>query len=379
MNKPLPTKTGGNTGLKVGFVFDDSLDSFDGVSQQVKLLGGYFTNLGHEVRYLVGQTEMKEWQGGHVYSLARNMPLPANKKAIKELIDRENFDILHVQMPYSPFMAKYVIEAAPGKTALVGTFHILPSGLLTSAGTPLLKLAYGRSLKRFDSVTAVSAAAAEFAKKTLDIESNVIPNAVDIKKFMGATVTKNERPRIVFLGRLVKRKGCLELLKAFRILRISVDAELIIAGRGPDMPKLKKYAAKHGLGQDVQFLGFIDEKDKPALLHSADIACFPSTGGESFGIVLIEAMAAGAGVVLGGNNPGYRSVLGDQPKLLIDPKKTVEFASRLHILLTDAALATDLHKWQSETIGQYDIQVVGQKILDTYKTAIAKRAQSRHN
>lgn len=113
-------------------------------------------------------------------------------------------------------------------------------------------------------------------------------------------------------------------------------------------------------------MGFVDESDKPALLAGADIAVFPSTGGESFGIVLIEAMAAGARVVLGGDNVGYRTVLGDHPDLLIDPKDTKAFANRLAHFLEFEQSRIDAATWARKAVKQYDVAFVGNKILHIY-------------
>src|SRR6266550_2304855 len=149
--------------LRIGFVFDDSLDSSDGVAQQVKTLGRWLSNQNHEVSYLVGETKLEQWAGGQVYSLARNrsvifnanrlsVPLPASHSRIKAVLDDHKFDVLHVQMPHSPFMAQRVIKAASPQTAIVGTFHIVPSGLLASIGSRFLNLMYGRNLRLFDEI-----------------------------------------------------------------------------------------------------------------------------------------------------------------------------------------------------------------------------------
>src|SRR3989344_5742480 len=108
-----------STALKIGFVFDDSLDSNDGVAQYVKTLGAWFSSQGHKVCYLVGESKTAQWRGGQVYSLARNqkvvfngnrlsVPLPAKRSPIKLVLEQEDFDVLHVQLPHSPFMAQKV-------------------------------------------------------------------------------------------------------------------------------------------------------------------------------------------------------------------------------------------------------------------------------
>lgn len=376
--------------LRVGFCYDDSLDRPDGVSQYVKTLGTWLSVQGHDVAYLVGETKINLWAGSQVYSLSKNLkvrfngnrvgtPLFASKKKIDEVLAKHDFDILHVQMPYSPLFAGRVIKLVGSKTAVVGTFHILPANPLTRLGCKLLRLFYLSSLKRFSRIVSVSQPAADFARQSMGINSAVLPNAVELDRFSQAR-TKPQPNHIVFLGRLVKRKGCEELIRAYAYLKSGgSDATLTIAGDGPERIKLEAIVEKSGLEQSVKFIGSINEKDKPDILAKASIACFPSLGGESFGIVLIEAMAAGAGVVIGGNNPGYGSVLGERPETLFDPREKIKFAAQLKKFLTDTKLVQDIHNWQQEHVQQYDTEVVGPKILEVYVQAIAKRQQTIDN
>ena len=377
--------------LAIGFLYDDTLDSNDGVAQQVKRLGEWLGQNGHQVVYLCGESTATQWAGGKVYSLARNikvkfngnrlsMPLMSSGKQISAVLAEANPDVLHVQMPYSPVMSQRAINRAYKTTGIVGTFHILPSGFISSFGARLLRLIQGRSLKKINVAIAVSQAAADFEQKTLGLSAKVIPNMVDLAKFRQNAATKQHSNRIVFLGRLVKRKGCEELIRAFSLLtQTNSDAELVIAGDGAERPMLEKLVASLDLANKVTFLGFIKEEDKSRILGEAAIACFPSLYGESFGIVLIEAMAAGSGIVLAGNNPGYTSVMGEQPKLLVDPTNTKLFAERLAELLDDKQQAAQLHNWQESHIKQYDVNVVGQQILAAYQEAIAKKTKTRDN
>jgi phosphatidylinositol alpha-mannosyltransferase len=377
--------------LKIGFVFDDSLDSYDGVAQYVKSLGAWLGSEGHEVRYLVGETKMLEWAGGKVYSLSKNkkvsfngnqarIPLPANKRRIKKVLDNEQFDILHVQVPYSPFMAQKVISTAGPKVAIVGTFHVAPGDRLTNLGGHILRMMYLRSLKRFDKMLSVSSAAEAYAKSAFHLKSEILPNVVDVNRFANFQTKKKSRD-ILFFGRLVQRKGAKELIEAFNILaQHNKKVRLTISGTGPMKNELEDLVKKLNLQARVEFLGFIEEEDKPALLASAEIVCFPSTGGESFGIVLIEAIAAGAGVVIGGDNPGYSGVLGSRPKLLFNPKNALAFAGKLAELLEDKHLRQDLHEWQQEEVKRYDVAAIGHKLEKIYQSAyVAKHHNSRHN
>jgi phosphatidylinositol alpha-mannosyltransferase len=380
-----------NKNLKIGFVFDDTLDSYDGVAQYVKILGAWLSAQGHEVRYLVGQTKMLHWAGGKVYSLSKNqkvtfngnrlsVPFPASSRKIRKVLRTEKFDVLHVQVPYSPFMAQKVIKNAGPGVVIVGTFHIAPLGILSEWGSRGLKLLYGKNLRKFDTMLSVSKPAASFAKRAYGIESSVLPNVIEYSKFLDAKTSKQKPNTILFFGRLVKRKGAKELINAFSILhQHNKKARLIVAGSGPERSGLEEQVSKLGLSDYVKFLGFIEEEDKAKLMASAEIVCYPSTGGESFGIVLIEAMAAGAGVVIGGNNPGYSSVLDDNEQLLIDPKNALASAGKLSELQENKELRLKSHDWQQEEVKKYDVNIVGNDIVKIYNRAIANKNKSRHN
>ncbi len=379
--------------LSIAFLFDDTLDSSDGVAQYVKTIGTWLVNQGHSVDYLVGQSTSKTYNGSPVYSLSKNMriswggnrlsiPILPDFHNIKSLLKSKSYDIVHVQVPYSPLMAKQVINRLPPSTALVGTFHVFPGNRLTELGSRALKIAYGKSLSRFDSHISVSSAAQSYALKSFAISSTIIPNAVEVAKFESANkmVKKPKTKRIVFLGRLVDRKGCRYLIRAFAQVKNShPSTSLIIAGDGPQKSALENLVSKSGLGGSVEFLGFIKEDQKAGLFASADIACFPSLYGESFGIVLIEAMAAGAGVVVGGNNPGYKSTLDGNQDVLLDPTDIEKFSMKLTTLLTDKDLFYKIHGLQQSAVKKYDVNVVGRQIVSAYSEVIAKRLDGGHN
>ena len=291
------------------------------------------------------------------------------------------FDILHVQAPYSPFMSQLVINRTQPSTAVVGTIHVFPSGWLSVVGSKLLRRVYGKSLKRFDLMLSVSAAAQLYAKEAFRIDTQVSPNVVNLVALKSSSKHRPKDGRkIVFLGRLVERKGCEYLLRAFSLIQEQLpDVRLVIAGDGRDRKKLEGLSHSLGVADKVVFLGRVSEEEKTGILAGADIACFPSLYGESFGIVLIEAMAAGAKVVLGGNNPGYNSVLEEKKELLVDPRNIEQFAARLTKLLSDEQLAKRLYSWQQNQVKKYDIERVGPKVEKLYYGAIANRAKSRHN
>ncbi|MEO5627962.1 MAG: glycosyltransferase family 4 protein [Candidatus Saccharimonadales bacterium] len=361
--------------MKIGFVLDDSLDRGDGVQQYILTLGVWLSHNGHEVHYLVGETKNKSIPNVHPLSdnigvrfngNRMSIPLPADKSRITELLSREQFDVLHVQMPYSPMLAGKVIKNAPSGTVLVGTFHILPFGRLQALGAKLLAWWTRKSTAKLQKVWSVSEPAQAFAL-SLGIESQIMPNVIDLKRFKKATA-RPDSFTIAFLGRLVERKGCLELLKAAEVLFLNnMPVKVLIGGTGPQETMLKDWVAKRKMTEVVSFEGFIKEADKPNFLASATVAVFPSLGGESFGIVLLEAMAAGTQVVLGGNNPGYKSVMGSIPEALIDPRNTLDFVASLKRLYEDEPLRRRLHQKQQALVAQYDIGLVGKKLVSYYQ------------
>lgn len=373
--------------LKVGFVLDDTLDTPDGVQQYILTLGNWLGAEGHEVHYLVGHTERTDVP--HVHSLGRNIkvgfngnhmstPLPASRKRLRKLLETERFDVLHVQVPYSPFLAGRIIRTAPATTAVVGTFHIAPNSFSVTLANRVLGLMNRTSLKRFDTLLSVSPAAAEFAKKTHGIDTDILPNVVKAAHFRAAQQFSEYSgvKTIVFLGRLEPRKGVQILLQAAAELRHDTGLppfKLVICGRGPLESELKAYAKAHDLEAVTEFTGFVDDNLKARYLKTADIAVFPSSGGESFGIVLLEAMAAEHPVVLGADNPGYASVLAPYPDVIFPVLNPTALADKLREFLTDEAAHARALAWQHTYLPQYDVAAVGRRLVARYQQALRSR------
>lgn len=374
--------------MKIGLVFDGSLDSADGVAQYVLMLGHWLAAQGHEVHYVVGETKRIDLP--RLHSLSRNLtvnfnqnrmstPLPASKRRIRTLLENEQFDVLHIQMPYSPFMAGRVIRAAGPQTAVMGTFHVLPASRFVYAGNRVLGLLTRGSLRRFDAVISNTKPTHDFARRAYGIKSDIIPLGLNLEPFFEAkpfTAYKNTKT-VVFLGRLVERKGCQYLLEAVAKLvrenRWPENGKVIVCGAGQLQLRLTQFVHENGLTDIVDFKGFISEQDKPRFLASADVAIYPSTGGESFGIVLLEAMAAARGVVLGGNNLGYAAVMHEHPESLFNPKDTDKLADTIALLLEDTAARQHAHAWQQTYVKQFDITKTGPRTVALYEQALRKR------
>jgi phosphatidylinositol alpha-mannosyltransferase len=370
--------------LKIGFVLDVSLDTTDGVQQYVLGVGEWLRTQGYDVHYLVGNTLRTDIT--NVHNMGRNVtvrfngnatgtPLPASTRKIREMLTTEQFDILHVQLPYSPFLAHKIIMNAPDQTAIVGTFHILPHSWVAAAGSKLLYYWTWRSWKKFDAIFSVSTAAQVFARRTFHVVSDVVPNVIYYQDFANAKPFEKAMPTILFLGRLVPRKGCLTLLQAVKILQtdsVVPDFNVLICGRGRLEAELKAYAAAERL-ERVAFTGFVTEENKPRYYATSDISVFPSNGGESFGIVLLEAMASGQAAVLAGDNAGYRAVLEDRPELLFPPKDSIRLAEKLkHYLMHEEDRCVDAAWGKTYTAG-FDVNIVGTELLKRYNKVLRPR------
>ncbi len=372
--------------LKIGLVFDDSLDSNDGVQQYVKSLGGWMMDQGHEVRFLVGETHGSGRFQPFVHSLSRNITIRGNQnkmflpmwssgKRINQVLAKEKFDVLHVMMPTNPLMGSRVVRRA-GKTPVVGTFHMVGGTTFINIGARVMRWVQAGTWNRINRFLSVSSAAQTFEKKYFNRDSEVSPNMVNMAQFAAGErqeFLRGEKGTIVFLGRLVGRKGAIHLLEALRLLHQQGQLEGVrahICGDGELRTELEDYCNTHQLSEQVMFHGFIDEAEKGDFLASADVVVYPATGGEAFGIVLIEAMSTGRSVVLGGDNSGYRSVLGGRDELLFDPHDHNTLAIKIRHFLSDMKAAKAAIKWQTEEVAQYDVSNVGMQMVKIYREEI---------
>ena len=375
--------------LTIGFVFDDTLDALDGVQQHIITIGTELVRRGHDVHYLVGETHHSPVP--QTVSLARNVmvsfngnrmriPLPVRKREIRAALAHNNYDILHIQAPYSPLFGGRVLECAPQSTGVVATYHIAPIDRRARYGGRALGLVNAHSHRRVDEVIAVSQVAAQYAQFTSHTHGTIIANPVNVEKFATAAhrATRDAaHPHIVFLGRLVPRKGAQLLLDALDYgerhgMFPMPGLHVTIAGDGPLMDDCVQRAAR--LRTPVQFVGTVDE-GKADLLASADVAVFPAIGGETFGIVLPEAIASGAGVTLAGDNPGYRwTMRGDEDALFsVGPDHARVLAERIERALTDAPWALRLHAREEALLDRYNVQAVTDEVEQVYARAIADR------
>lgn len=302
----------------------------------------------------------------------------ADNEEIDAMLAEENFDVLHFHEPWMPLLSRQLLTRS--KTVNIGTFHAKVTEATMSRAIIKMVTPYLRSvLKYLDVLTAVSDAGADYAAGMTKQPITIIPNGIDLKKYRRTHVEHSidEPQTILFVGRLERRKGVKYLLKAYQLLsQDNPNVQLIIAGDGPDREKLELLCEDLKL-PNVKFLGYIDEDLKTELLSKADIFCSPAIFGESFGIVLLEAMATGT-VTVAGNNPGYIGVMQGLGSIsIVNPEDTEEFARRLHLLLSEKSLINLWQKWAADYIKQFNYDNVVDQYESLYREAIEQHGKKR--
>jgi len=265
----------------------------------------------------------------------------------------------------------------------VGTFHAY-----RESGHP--GYIYGRHLlqpffDRLDGLVAVSDAARDAVARYFPGSYRIIPNGIDYDRFsrdLPPLERYNDgRPTILFVGRLEKRKGFEYLLEAFGRVRLTIpDARLLVVGayNKEDKEPYVWQARRDGI-RGVHFVGYVPEAEKPRYFRSCDVFCAPSTGNESFGIVLLEAMASGRPVVAS-NISGYRSVLtSGREGLLVEPGDVAGLAAALVRLLRDAELRAHMSEQGRETARCFAWERVAARVLDYYNELIEERAANPYD
>ncbi len=243
----------------------------------------------------------------------------------------EAFDVIHVHEPLAPGPAITTVTLHTAPT--VGTFHAAGRSSMYRAIAPVLR----RLLDRIDHKVVVSKDALALVRGYLGGEYQVLFNGVETTEIRSATARPHLRPAIFFLGRHEERKGLGILLEAIR--RTDLDVTCWIAGNGPDTNRLR---IEYGDDDRLEWLGRIDDAEKFACLRGASVFCAPSLHGESFGVVLVEAMAAGTPVVASALD-GYRNVATDgTDAVLVPPGDPDALGAALRRVLSDRVLSTAL-------------------------------------
>ncbi|HET9850285.1 MAG TPA: glycosyltransferase family 4 protein [Candidatus Saccharimonadales bacterium] len=365
-----------------------------GVGDVVLHLRDGLTKKGHEVKIVTPRPAKYKGDAPPGYILLGNIAgtrfsaglsttgtwtFDIDSDEVKKVLDKEKFDVINFHEPWAPILARQMLQFS--KAAHVGTFHA--NFVDSAAGKSLVNIfvPYARGVgEQMDLVTAVSPAPAAVLLDKGGPEHRLvktiryIPNGIDLDKYQIKPAGAVKHPKtktVLYVGRLEGRKGVRYLLRAYHELTAKkLDVQLLIAGRGPDENKLRQYVKDNEI-PNVTFLGFISDQEKIRHLHQADVFCSPAYRGESFGIVLLEAMAAGLPIVAA-DNVGYQSVMKDLGALsLVNPQDTIDFSRRIELFLYQDKLRKLWLDWAGEYVKQFSYPLVVDQYEKAYFDAVA--------
>ena len=355
-----------------------------GVTQHVRYLYENLRLRGHDVRILTSSHGLQRASDGDVIRLGKGFSMPANGSVgtitlsprfisqVRSVLEQERFDVLHFHEPFVPFLSLILLRES--QSVNVATFHAYGGwSPAYQVGSRVL----GGYAERLHGRIAVSAAARHFIDRFFPGDYKVIPNGVDVDRFRRAVPVARWRDgtrNILFVGRFEPRKGILDLLKAYRILRkTGCNCRLLLVGGGPQEREARRYIATRRL-RGVEFLGRVSDDEKAQLFRTADVYVSPATGRESFGIVLLEAMAAGAPIVASDIH-GYKGVVRrDQEALLVQPRSPKRIAASVARLLNDDAFAARMSEAGRRRAEEFSWTRVTAKVDDYYGFVIRRLA-----
>lgn len=350
-----------------------------GVNEHILHLDAQFRKRGHETRVLTPRSLGEDEQDdGHFIKLGTAVPIPANGSTaritlspfvsgkVKDLLLRERFDIIHLHEPLAPALPLLVLLHS--RTVNVGTFHAARSHNLGYLyGKPVLAYFFSKLHGRI----AVSPAALEFVSRYFPGHYELIPNGIDVELFrpdVPPIERFDDRPTILFVGRYNEsRKGFKYLLEALALVRREFPAcQLLVVGPG-DPRRFKWLIERYELEPHLRFVGPVAPHELPRYYASCDVFCSPATGRESFGIVLLEAMASGKPVVAT-DIRGYRYVVRHGVEgLLVERKNPEALALALVHLLADRELRERLGRAGRQRAERFSWSVIAEQTLAYYE------------
>ena len=368
--------------LKIAMVSPYDFTWPGGVTAHVAQLARELGRSGHEVQVLAPYSPSRMNQDAEQFiPLGRSVPLPSGGSTarvclswwvypkVRAILKREGFDIVHLHEPMAPILPLCVLEFS--NSVNVGTFHASYSHQrLYTLTHPIIK----RWHRRLHGAIAVSPAARRYVNQAFPGDYKIIPNGIDVDHFALNTPPwpqyQDGKTNILFVGRLEKRKGLRYLLEAYSKLKWEMpNTRLLVVGPGrPDEGSFEIIGAR-GL-QDVELVGKVSYEDLPRYYASADIFCSPATGAESFGIVLLEAMAAGKPIVAS-NIEGYSGIISHgQQGLLVPRKNSEELAKSLSLLIDNPELAHSMGSRGSQMVQKYRWAAVASQVEDYYEVCL---------
>jgi phosphatidyl-myo-inositol alpha-mannosyltransferase len=360
---------------------------FGGVQEYVYHLKKEYKKLGYLTRVITGHFGRKHSKDeDEVLRFGRGFPVTINgstgrillmsgRNRVKEMLEKYNFDIIHFQEPFVPFLSHHILKYS--KAVHIATFHAsFDSNLFYRLGTNFLTPLWDKLHGKI----AVSPSAMSSVTKYFKGDVEIIPNGVDTSRFnpKNPKIEKycDGKTNILFTGRIEKRKGLTYLLQAYARLKPKYpDTRIIVVGRGPLLKELQKYVKQNHL-HDVHFEGFVPVKELPNYYSTADIYCSPALFGESFGIVLLEAMANAVPVVAF-NISGYNDVVSNlDDGLLAEPRSVHDLQEKLELLIKKPELRSELGSRGLAKARRFTWEKIARQNLNFYKQVWEKQRAS---
>jgi len=371
--------------MKIGIVTPYAYPMPGGVNDHVGSLYRVLRARGHDVRIITSSHGLQKASEGDIIRVGKGFSVPFNGsmgtitlsptylQQMRQILERERFDVLHYHEPFVPFLS--LVTLTLSTSVNIGTFHAF-GGL--SISYEFGKRMLGHYAHKLHGRIAVSPAARHFISRYFPGEYKIVPNGVEPGRYQRAVPIARYRdgvPNILFVGRMEPRKGLIHLLRAFRkIQRDGVRARLLIVGTGPGDREARRYVLTRQL-DGVEFLGRVPEGQKAQLFKTADIYVSPATGRESFGIVLLEAMSAGAPIICSDIH-GYRGVVRrERDGILVEPGNSDALATAMRRLIDDPDLRARLSRAGEERAQLFTWDHVGQAVEEYYGFVIRRLAE----
>jgi len=370
--------------MKILHVCPEGFSCFGGIQTHILNLSEFQKKQGHDVSVLTLKDKGNKRRNGYPsFEIGRPIPINVNGSItrinfglisfpkVKSLLEDKSVapDILHIHNPFAPRLAWQALKYS--KAVNIATFHLF--GDFSIIQDLYLKFSTSVFCDKLHGRIAVSDTAGKMVRKYIKDPFTVIPNGVNVEKFEDAKPLEKYRDgkiNILFVGRFNKRKGVEFLVKAFdNVVQKEKNVRLMLVGKG-DLSILQT-----GKREKVLTFPNVSDDDLPRYYKTADIFCAPSYFGESFGIILLEAMAAGLPVIAGCNE-GYKELL-DKTKagILLDPRDIDYFAEVLLDLINDSEKRKKMREVAQEAVRPYDWENVAKRIEEFYIEIIKKNKE----
>jgi phosphatidylinositol alpha-mannosyltransferase len=372
--------------MKIGIVTESYYPAVGGIPEHVFNFAGALRQRGHQVKIITtsyGEYADAPFNNENVIRLGRAFNFQKNGsqahiaygrklgQSLREIFKLEKFEILHIHGPEQPVLPWLALLNS--NTVNVGTFHAtydrsLPLGFFRPWSAWAVSKLHAR-------IAVSQTAKASIARYFPGEDYYIVPNGIDVDRFARAKPLEvfQNRPNILFVGNFVLRKGFVNLLEAFSLVKKAIPAVRLVAVGDGVLKKHYENKLADQIGQDIIFTGRVSVAELPNYYASAQVYCTPATGRESFGIVNLEAMAAGAPIVAS-NIPGYNCVLaGTGAAIQVNPNDIRALANALLQVLQNPELARQMSQAGRRIVEKYRWSKVAEQVEGVYAQARARQ------